>query len=72
MDESEPIRVGEFVRVTAVDFLDWRGVVDSVSGAEATVRFTIFGRDCGTRAFSLRVLERVETLHLPIDQPAHG
>jgi hypothetical protein len=66
MDETqEPIRVGDFVRVTAHDFLEWRGIIDTVTDAEATVRFVIFGRDCGTRQFPTRILERVETVDPP-------
>jgi transcription antitermination factor NusG len=54
--------VGDFVRVTADEFENCRATVEAIFGAEATVRFVIFGRDCGTRSFPLRILERVDTL----------
>ena len=57
--------MGDFVRVTADEFENCRATAEAISGAEATVRFVIFGRDCGTRSFPLQILERVDTLDPP-------
>ena len=62
MDDPQAIRVGDFVRVTAHEFENFRAAVEQVNGADATVRFVIFGRDCGTRSFPMAILERVESL----------
>lgn len=55
-------QVGDKVRILSGDFQNFRGVVITVDGTTASVRFVIFGRDAGTFQFPRELLTPVDTL----------